>query len=428
MANDNKTIPLKLTVPPRIFNEAYLPYLYNKPNGKYRTMVFYGGAGSGKSKFVVQNTILKGLASKRKFLVTRKVDNTIRDSIFQEYKTCLQEFGIYDLCDVKASYMTIKLPNGTEYIFKGMEDPERIKSISGISDIVMEEATEFTLDDYSQLQLRLRNKSAGNNQVFIMYNPASKDNWVYHMFHNPAKKRPENCKVISTTYKDNRFLPRSYIKQLEDMKNTNPVYYEIYALGKFASLGKRIYTNWTRERLDLRQLLKAGWKPKFGIDWGFSNDATVILSLLINERDRILYIFDEHYQVGMLNKDIYKELEKRKITRNEIFADSAEPKSIEELRRLGARRIKPSRKGKDSILHGIQYLQGYHIVVDPRCTKTISELENYEWQPNKQIKDEYLNKPRANGFDHCMDALRYAVSDMIPRNKIRSIGKASLGL
>ncbi len=72
---------------------------------------------------------------------------------------------------------------GREYIFKGMEDPERIKSISGISDIVMEEATEFTLDDYSQLQLRLRNKSAGNNQVFIMYNPASKDNWVYHMFH-----------------------------------------------------------------------------------------------------------------------------------------------------------------------------------------------------------------------------------------------------
>lgn len=113
---------------------------------------------------------------------------------------------------------------------------------------------------------------------------------------------------------------------------------------------------------------------------------------------------------------------------NEPVLTLSEPKSIEELRRLGARRIKPSRKGKDSILHGIQYLQGYHIVVDPRCTKTISELENYEWQPNKQIKDEYLNKPRANGFDHCMDALRYAVSDMIPRNKIRSIGKASLGL
>lgn len=421
-------VPVRLTVPPRLFNEAYMPYLYNKPQGKFRTMVFYGGAGSGKSKFVVQNTLLKGLASKRKFLVTRKVDNTIRDSIFQEYKTALQEFGIYELCDVKASYMTIKLPNGTEYIFKGMEDPERIKSISGITDIVMEEATEFTLDDYSQLQLRLRSRAAGNNQVFIMYNPASKDNWVYHLFHNPAKKRPKNSIVVCTTYKDNRFLPHDYVKQLEDMKNTNPVYYEIYALGKFASLGKRIYTNWTRERLDLRKLLKEGWKPKFGIDWGFSNDATVILSLLINERDRILYIFDEHYQVGMLNKDIYKELEKRKITRNEIFADSAEPKSIEELRRLGARRIKPSRKGKDSILHGIQYLQGYHIVVDPRCTKTISELENYEWQPNKQIKDEYLNKPRANGFDHCMDALRYAVSDMIPRNKIRSIGKASLGL
>lgn len=262
-------VPVRLTVPPRLFNEAYMPYLYNKPQGKFRTMVFYGGAGSGKSKFVVQNTLLKGLASKRKFLVTRKVDNTIRDSIFQEYKTALQEFGIYELCDVKASYMTIKLPNGTEYIFKGMEDPERIKSISGITDIVMEEATEFTLDDYSQLQLRLRSRAAGNNQVFIMYNPASKDNWVYHLFHNPSKKRPKNSIVVCTTYKDNRFLPHDYVKQLEDMKNTNPVYYEIYALGKFASLGKRIYTNWTRERLDLRQLLKAGWKPKWGLDFGF---------------------------------------------------------------------------------------------------------------------------------------------------------------
>lgn len=426
--NNKVNVPVRLTVPPRIFNEAYLPYLYNKPQGKHRTMVFFGGAGSGKSKFVVQNTILKGLASKRKFLVTRKVDNTIRDSIFQEYKTALQEFGIYELCDVKASYMTIKLPNGTEYIFKGMEDPERIKSISGISDIVMEEATEFTLDDYSQLQLRLRNRTAGNNQVFIMYNPASKDNWVYHTFHSPATKRPEGSKVICTTFKDNRFLPAAYIKQLEDMKNTNPVYYEIYALGKFASLGKRIYTNWRRERLDLRKLLQAGWKPKFGLDFGFSNDPAVILSTLVHESSRQIYIFDEFYKTGQLNSDLFQELKRRKLLTSDVIADSAEPKSIEELKRLGVRRIKPSRKGKDSILHGIQYLQGYTIIVDPRCTRTITELENYEWQPNKSIKGEYLNKPRSNGFDHCMDALRYAVSDMIPRNRIRSISKAALGL
>ena len=420
--------PLKLTVTKRTFNEAYLPYLYTEPEGKHRTMVFYGGAGSGKSKFVVQNTVLKGLNSKRKFLVTRKVDNTIRDSIFQEYKTCLQEFGILQLCDVKASYMTIKMPNGTEYIFKGMEDPERIKSISGITDIVMEEASEFTADDYSQLQLRLRDAKSGNNQVFIMYNPTTKSAWTYKTFHDPATPRPANSKVICTTFKDNRFLPPSYIAQLEDMKNTNPVYYEIYALGKFASLGKRIYTNWAVQSLNLVELVKAGWEPRFGIDFGFTNDPTVILSALVNSTAKLIYVFDEFVKKGMIGEEIYRELARRKITLNKIYADSSNLSTIEELRRLGARRIKPVKKGADSIVHGITYLQGFKIIVDPRCPRTREELENYEWKPVKGLADTYENKPMQNGFDHCMDALRYSVNDLIPRNRVSTISKSILGI
>jgi phage terminase large subunit len=418
--------PLKLTITTRTFNAAYLPYLYNKPEGKHRTMVFYGGAGSGKSKFVVQNAILKGLASKRKFLVTRKVDNTIRDSIFQEFITCLSEYNILGMCDVKASYMTIVLPNGTKYIFKGMEDPERIKSISGITDIIIEEASEFNLDDYSQLQLRLRKDE--NGQVFIMYNPSSKANWTYQMFHNPATKRPEDCKVVCTTFKDNRFLPSTYIKQLQDMKHTNPVYYEIYAMGKFASLGKRIYTNWERARLDLREIYKAGWEPRFGVDFGFSNDPSVILSVMVNPQAKLIYVYDEYVKKGMIGAEIYKQMERMKILNHKIFADSSNLATIEEIRRLGARRIKPVKKGADSIVHGIQYLQGFKIIVDPRCVETIKELENYEWKPVKGVADEYENKPLQNGFDHCMDALRYSVNDLIPRNRISTISKSVLGL
>lgn len=417
--------PLKLTITKRTFNEAYLPYMYNQPQGKHRTMVFYGGAGSGKSKFVVQNTILKGLNSKRKFLVTRKVDNTIRDSIFQEYKTCLAEYGIVDMCDIKASYMTIKLPNGTEFIFKGMEDPERIKSISGITDIVMEEASEFTNDDYSQLQLRLRKDDDG--QVFIMYNPTSKANWTYQSFHNPNTKRPEGSKVICTTFKDNKFLPESYIKQLNDMKNTNPVYYEIYALGKFASLGKRIYNNWYTERIDLRHCLRTGWTPRFGLDFGFSNDPSVVLSVLVNVPLKTIYVYDEFVKTGMIGEEIFKVIKAKKIHNQLIYADSSNLHMIEEIRRLGARRIKPVKKGSDSVVQGITYLQGFKIVVDPRCKHTIEELENYEWKPVKGLVDTYENKPLSNGFDHCLDSLRYSVNDLIPRNRIRTVSKSALG-
>lgn len=418
---------VNIKISKRFFNEVYLKYMYNQPLGQKRIMVFYGGAGSGKSKFVVQNALLKGLSERRRFLVCRKVDNTIRDSIFAEFVQGLRDLNIYDICDIKNSYLTITLPNGTEYIFKGLEDPERIKSIQGISDIIMEEATEFTIDDYSQLNLRLRNAKVKNNQIILMYNPASKANWVYGMFHDPKKKRPANCQVVHTTYKDNRFLPKAYLKQLEDMIHTNPVYYEIFALGKFASLGKMIYTNWSRGDIDIQKEMKTGlWKPKFGIDFGYSNDPTVILSCLVNETDKLIYIFDEFYKVGMLNRQIFEVLKRKKLLGYHIFADSAEPKSIEELKRLGARYIKPARKGKDSIMHGIQFLQGYKIIVSPRCRATIEEFENYGW---KKIKGttEYENKPM-DEFNHCMDALRYAVSDMIPRNSIRTINKSVLGL
>lgn len=425
MTMEPANINLKITK--RFFNEVYMKYMYNQPLGQKRIMVFYGGAGSGKSKFVVQNALLKGLSEKRKFLVCRKVDNTIRDSIFAEFVQGLRELNIYEICDIKNSYLTITLPNGTEYIFKGLEDPERIKSIQGISDIIMEEATEFTIDDYSQLNLRLRNKAIKNNQITLMYNPASKANWVYGMFHDPKKPRPKNCQVVHTTYKDNRFLSADYLENLKDMMNTNPVYYEIYALGKFASLGKMVYTNWTRGSLDIMEELKTGkWKPKFGIDFGFSNDPTVIISILVNEEEKKIYVFDEFYKTGMFNRQIFEVLKKKNLLGYHMFADSAAPKDIAEIKRLGARYLKPAKKGKDSINHGIQFLQGYKIIVDHRCKHTIEEFENYGW---KKIKgtNEYENKPMDN-FNHCMDALRYAVSDMIPRNTVRTINKSLLGL
>lgn len=219
-------------------------------NYSTRVNVFYGGAGSGKSKFVVQKMLYKLLNDKRKCLVTRKVNNTIRDSIFAEFKTLIGDLGIYDQCNINKTDMTIELPNGSQFIFKGLDDSEKVKSIQGLDDIIIEEATEISQQDFIQLNLRLRSKKP-NQQIHIMFNPVSKANWVYKTFFENEYK---GALIIKTTYKDNKFLPKEYIEGIENLKDTNYPMWEIYANGKFASLDKRVFTNWQPLDFDIEEI------------------------------------------------------------------------------------------------------------------------------------------------------------------------------
>ena len=263
---NKKNNEIKLNLNKNIFNEAYLPHLkeYDK-----RINVYYGGAGSGKSKFVVQKMVLKALTfSNRKILVVRKVTASIRDSIFAEFKTVLSEWGLYNACKVNNTLLIIDLPNGSQFIFKGIDDPEKIKSISGIDDIVIEEATELTLDDFSQLNLRLRSKNP-YNQIHLMFNPVSKANWVYGMWFE--KGHSDDVMVLHTNYKDNRFLPESYINNLLEMERNNEVYYKIYALGEFATLDKLVYSNWEVKEFEYRDIVRDSSRKVdlyVGLDFG----------------------------------------------------------------------------------------------------------------------------------------------------------------
>lgn len=403
------------------FNEAYLPYL----NNTERFTVFYGGAGSGKSVFAVQKLILKLLKyPNRTLLVIRKVSASLRDSIYQEFITHLDKFGLTDYCKILGSSMTIVLPNQAKIIFKGIDDPEKLKSISGIDDIMIEEATEITLDDFTQLNLRLRSK-AENQQITLCFNPVSKANWCYkHWFESGT---PEDTVVIHTTWKDNKFLPQSYIDSLEQMKKTNPVYYKIYAEGLFATLSKLVYNNMEVVDFDWKQIArKDGYRALFGLDFGYINDPTAFVACLVNEDKRELYIFDEHYEKGLLNDEIARVIKNKKYHKEIITADSAEQKSIEEIRKSGINRIRPARKGKDSVLNGIQYLNQYKIYVHPSCQNAITEFENYCWAKDKST-NEYINKPEDN-FNHLLDALRYAVEELSRGWKIKSINKNMFGL
>ena len=382
--------------------------------------VYYGGAGSGKSYGACQKMLLKAMNMVRKVLVVRKVSRTLRDSIFQLFLEMLAEVGLLGASRVNYSDMRITMPNGSMLLFKGMDDPEKIKSIAGITDIVIEEATELTLDDCTQLRLRLRPQEP-NPQIYLMYNPVSKANWVYEYFHMHP---PDGALVIQTTYKDNRFLPDEYRRTLEDMQRRNPAYYRIYALGEFATLDKLVYPHAEKRLISAEET--AGKKLWVGLDFGYVNDPSAIVWGYYDETERAIYVTGEYVKTGMLNNEIAATVQSLGLGKEIIVADSAEPKSIEELKRAGIRRIRASKKGPDSVTHGVQWIGQCRLIVDERCTHTIEETENYTWKKDRKT-GEYLNEPE-DSFNHCLDAMRYGLQSVTGERRIHTMSKSVLGL
>lgn len=406
------TIKLNIN-PSKVFNRRIYDHLFDYDTF---TEVHYGGASSGKSHGVFQKIVIKALKDwkkPRKILVLRKVGATVRDSVFADVQATLSYFGILNMCKINMSAFRIELPNGAEFIFKGMDNPEKIKSIKGISDVVMEEASEFTLDDYTQLTLRLRDKAHKQKQIYLMFNPVSKANWVYNAF---FVKKPKNTVVYQTTYKDNRFLDALTRENIEELANRNEAYYKIYALGEFATLDKLVFSKYTKALLnkdDLRQITSY-----FGLDYGFINDPSAFMHVKIDDDHKRLYVVEEYVKKGLTNDKIAESITALGYAKEQIRADSAEKKSNQELRNLGISRVIDVKKGAGSVMQGIQYLLQYEWIVDERCVKTIEELENYTWKKDKAT-NEYINEP-VDSYNHCLDAIRYAIQDKITKSKIKT--------
>lgn len=409
---------MELVLRKEIFNEAYFPHLqdYSK-----RYEVYYGGAGSGKSVFVAQKLIYKSLVMKRKTLVLRKIGSTVRNSTFQLLLDVLSNWRLIDMCKINKTNFTIELPNGSMFICMGLDDQEKLKSITGITDAWMEEATEFIQDDFNQVDLRMREK-VDYTQLILSFNPVSKANWCYLQFFKPNDDLADfrsQCEIIQTTYQDNKFLPDAYINSLLLLQQTNSVFYGIYALGEFGSLDKLVYNNWRSEEFDHTKI-----QGTFcvGLDFGYVNDPTaLVLSIVDGQR---IWVFEEWGGTGYLNDAIAEQLKKMNLTKSTIIADSAEEKSIDEIKKTGIRGIKPCVKGPGSILQGIQRVQQFEIIVHPSCKKVIEELQNYSWTKDKAT-NEYINKP-VDKYNHYMDALRYSLQCYDNGHKLRTMDKSQL--
>ena len=412
---------MKLIIHKNIFNDIYLPHLKDFTK---RYEVYYGGAGSGKSYFVAQKLVIKALSDRRKVLVLRKVGRTVKNSVFQLILDTLNLFQIKDKCKINKTDFSIELPNGSIFLCSGLDDPEKIKSIAGLTDAWLEEATEFTQDDFNQIDLRIRDPLAKDQQLILSFNPVSKASWCYLQFFAENPELDEfrsKVEIVKSNYTNNPHLPQAYVDSLLLLKATNPVYYGIYALGDFGSLDKLVYSNWQKFEFN-KEDIKGDLI--IGLDFGYTNDPTALVAAIVNAEENRIYVFKEWGGTGLLNDDIAKNIIDFGFAKSIIKADSAEQKSIDEIKRAGVLRISPCTKGQGSILQGIQKLQQYELVIHPDCKEILNELQNYAWEKDKQT-NEYINKP-IDKYNHYLDALRYALQCLDERVPLRSMDKKML--
>lgn len=404
-------------------NPAFKPYV----NSDERFQCFYGGSGSGKSKFITQKLTMMLLKEKRKLLCVRQTFSSMRDSVFNEFKTVFAELKIDGHMKVKESNLDITFPNGSQIIFKGCDNETKLLSISGITDCWVEEAFEVSREMYDQLILRVRNDSV-KNHFFISFNPINENHWL-HDYVEKELRESDDALVMHSTYKDNKFLPQSYIESIESMAQTNPQKYRIFALGQWGTSGKTVYENWEVKEFDVMKVIKKHPSIRLmqGLDFGFTNDPTAFVALLLDEESREIYIYDELYKRGLLNNQIADWLIENGYNGSKIIADSSEQKSIADLKRLGIYNIFPARKGKGSINAGIDLISSFKIYVHPSCENAIAELGSYAYKKDRST-GKYTNTP-LDSNNHLMDALRYAVEELLgKRKKARTISKQFLGL
>ncbi len=384
--------------------------------GRYR--VCKGSRASKKSKTTALNFIFRIMKYQNSnLLVVRKVFSTLKDSCFSELKWATYRLGVYELWEFKLSplEMTYK-PTGQKIFFRGLDDPLKITSITvsrgSLCWLWIEEAYEITMEtDFNMLDESIRGITENGlfKQITLTLNPWNERHWIKKRFFDA----PASSDILAktTNYLRNEFLDSSDIKVFEEMRENNPKRYRVAGLGLWGSSEGLIFENWEERDFDINEISgRRGVKSVFGLDFGYTNDPTAFFAGLIDLEKNEIFVFDEIYKKALTNRNIFDEIYKKGFTKEKIVADSAEPKSITELYELGLTRIKKARKGKDSILNGIQFIQGFKIFVLPKCTNFITEIQNYCWKSDRF--GQKVNIP-SDDFNHLMDAMRYGVEEFL---------------
>lgn len=376
--------------------ESFYPLLEDR----HRYLVLCGGGGSGKSEFAARKLFYRSMAEGRhRFLVMRKVRVTLADSVIMVVRNILAENDIVHDYNKSERKIAFAGPRGmNEFVFEGLDDPEKIKSIKGITGVWLEETTEFTRDDFLQIDLRLREAGPLYHQIILSFNPdEAVAPWLKEMFFDA--QNPDALVHVSTV--DDNPIPEirdAYRQRLDALKAQDETFWKIYRLGQWAALKGRIY-EWDVQSLpDLA--FDEVW---YGGDFGYSVDPAAVVR--IHRKADEFWVEEVLYKTGLTNQALAAEMRAHGVNGQMTYFDAAEPKSIEELRRAGIS-VQPCDKGPDSVRAGIDFLRSKKIHIVQGSTNLISEANRYHWREDKGGRP--LPEP-VKFADHLMDATRYGI-------------------
>lgn len=391
---------------PEIVGRGYKSYW----NFRGRYAACKGSRASKKSKTTALRIIYNMMKyDKSNTLVVRKTYRTLKDSCFTDLKWATRRLEVEHLWEFKYSPLEATyLPTGQKILFRGLDDPLKITSITVdygfLCWVWLEEAYEITSEkDFDTLDESIRGELPPYlwKQWMITFNPWNEHHWLKKRFFD-VKNDPDIL-AITTNYKCNEWLDEADLRLFDNMKEKNPRRYQVAGLGNWGIVDGLVYENWKEEKFTLDQVINCD--SVNGIDFGYTNDPAAVFIGFIDTENKKLYVWDEIYKKGLSNKKLYEEIENVHYQKKSFTADCAEPKSIDELRGYGLR-VEKSQKGKDSITHGIQYIQDFEIIIHPRCVNFITEIGNYTWDEDRLGNK--INRP-IDDFNHLMDAMRYAV-------------------
>ena len=433
---------------PSIVGRGYKTFWNFK--GRYR--VVKGSRASKKSKTTALWYIYHMMKHKdANTLVVRKTYRTLKDSCFTELKWAVKRLKVEHLWQFKESPLEVTyLPTGQKIYFRGLDDPLKVTSITVDVGVLcwmwIEEAYEVMKEeDFDMLDESIRGECPDGlwKQITITFNPWNERHWLKHRFFDEItgtdaegnnvyteRKKPISddgeILAITTNYLINEWLDKADIAVFDRMKRNNSRRYAVAGLGGWGIVDGLVFENWHESRFTLEEIQKkhSDLSSAFGLDFGYTNDPTAFFCGFISKKDAKIYVWDEIYKTGLSNKKINDEITAAGYAKERITADSAEPKSIDELKGYGLR-VSAAVKGKDSINNGIQFIQDFEIIIHPRCVNFITEISNYTFKTDKFNKR--LNDP-IDDFNHLMDAMRYAVEKYIAKQKPRLNRNISRGI
>ncbi len=364
----------------------------NLLDSKHRVTHHIGGTRSGKTYAIIQFLIVEALQTPQTITIVRKTIPSLKKTVMKDFKDILIGIGIWDENRLNIADRVYNLANGGMIQFMNTDDPDKLRGLK--SDILfIDEANEVDDDAYFQLSIRTTGK------IILAYNPTvSPYSWLRQM---------QDCERYTTNYKDNPYLPKEMVKSIEDLEQKNPKLWKIYGLGEYAANDKAIYQFEVVDDFDAEFVA-------FGLDWGYGGDELALVAVF--KEGENLYLEELIYEKGMVMKDISDRLEKLGINKSyEIFCDSSEPRSIEELYRCGFN-AKAVKKGPDSIRFGISVLQNYKLHILKTSTNLINEMYGYQYATDKHG---YTTDTPEGGLDHLLDAARYVGMMKLTQKAVR---------